>query len=48
MMTEIDEQFNGADGAFKSSVYKAMPLHDLISSRYLNLWDIMLYRHIND
>ena len=48
LMTELDEQFRGFDGAFKLSVDILIPIIKLLPWKKLNLGDIMLYGHMNN
>ena len=48
LMTEFDGPSFEVDVDFKPSVEKLMPLRDLLPWKKLNLWDMVLYGHIND
>ena len=47
-MTELNEPFGGVDGAFKFFVYKFIPICNLLPSKKLNLWYVLLYGHKNN
>ena len=47
-MTELDEPFSGFDGAFKPPLDKLIPIRGLLPWKTTELWDKMLYGHMNN
>ena len=47
-MTELNEELSGVGGGFKSYVEKLIPVRYFTSLKKLNVWDMMLYSHMNN
>ena len=48
LINELDKQFSGVDGAFKSSIEKLIPICGLPPRKELDPWNMMLKSHINN